>query len=135
MANSATPTAVSRRKQVYVGVPAGWELELACRELVDSFGHYGCFLVGSALERADWRDIDVRYILPDDAFAELFPKAGEHWEHDVRWLVLNTSIACWLSKRTGLPIDFQFQPQTHANEKHKGMRSALGIRIVQDVDK
>ena len=35
---------------------------------------------------------------------------------------------------TGLPIDFRFQPmmhanETHANERHKGLRGAIGVRI------
>jgi hypothetical protein len=30
---------------------------------------------------------------------------------------------------TGLPIDFQIQSQSHANEKYPGWRSALGIEV------
>lgn len=81
------------------------------------------------MNRADWRDIDVRYILADDEFAALFPDAGDNWEFDPRWLLLTVSISGWLEKQTGLPVDFQFQPQTHANARHKGPRNALGIRI------
>lgn len=117
------------KKATYIGAPACFMLEQACQQVVDAFGHWGCYLVGSALERQDWRDVDVRYILPDEEFSKLFPDAGQHWEHDPRWLLLTTSIAAWLSKQSGLPIDFQFQPQTHANERHKGLRSALGLRI------
>lgn len=117
------------KKAIYVGAPACFLLEQACQILVDAFPDYGCYLVGSALERADWRDVDVRYILADEEFTKLFPNAAEHWEHDPRWLLLTTSIAAWMSKYTGLPIDFQFQPQTHANKRHKGLRSALGLRI------
>jgi hypothetical protein len=32
-----------------------------------------------------------------------------------------------LSKQSDLPIDFQIQRQTQANEKHSGQRQALGI--------
>lgn len=119
----------TRKKAIYIGAPACFLLEQACQILVDAFPDYGCYLVGSALERADWRDVDVRYILADEEFAKLFPNAGEHWEHDPRWLLMTTSIAAWMGKFTELPIDFQFQPQTHANARHKGIRSALGIRI------
>jgi hypothetical protein len=65
----------------------------------------------------------------DRQFAETFPDAGEHWEHDARWLLLTVSISERLSRLTGLPIDFQFQPQTHANDRHKGPRNAVGFRI------
>jgi hypothetical protein len=121
-----SPTA-TRKKGVYVGAPACFALEMACHDVVRAFGGFGCYLVGSALERPDWRDIDVRFILPDEEFATLFPDAGRNWEFDSRWLLLTVSISDWLSKRTGLPVDFQFQPQSHANEKHKGPRSAIGF--------
>jgi hypothetical protein len=123
-----------RKKGIYVGAPACFELELACQQLSQAFGGFGCYLVGSALERADWRDIDVRMILSDDEFDELFPNCRERgiWEFNARWLVMTVSITEWLRKRTGLPVDFQFQPQTHANERHKGPRNALGLIFAKD---
>ena len=46
-------------KACYVGAPAIFALEQACQIIVDAFGRdYGCYLVGSALKRADWRDVD-----------------------------------------------------------------------------
>lgn len=127
-----TSVAEHRKKANYVGAPAIFALELACREISDAFDGYGCYLVGSALERPDWRDVDVSFIMPDEKFAELFPDAGQHWEWDTRWLLLTVSISERLSKITGLPIDFKFQPQTHANECHKGARHAIGIRIAKN---
>lgn len=118
-----------KRKATYIGAPACFALEQACQQIVDAFGHYGIYQVGSSLERPDWRDIDLRYILPDEEFAKLFPNAEDHWEQDPRWLLLTVSISGWLSKQTGLPVDFQFQPQTHANARHKGPRNAYGMRI------
>lgn len=116
-------------KASYVGAPAIFALDLACRQINEAFGWFGCYLVGSALERADWRDVDIRFIMRDEEFATLFPDAGEHWEHDARWLLLTISISKRLSKVSGLPVDFQFQPQTHANGRHKGKRNAMGLRI------
>lgn len=125
----------TRKKASYIGAPAHFALELACRELVEAFGGYGsgigCYLVGSALEKQDWRDVDIRLIMPDEIFNKEFPDAGNHWEHDAKWIILTVSISDWLSKQTGLPIDFQFQPQTHANLKHSGTRSAVGLRITK----
>jgi len=120
-----------RRKANYIGAPACFALEQACQHLCEAFGHYGCYQVGSSLERPDWRDVDVRYILPDEEFAKLFPDAGDHWEFDPRWLLLTTAISDWLRKQTDLPIDFQFQPQTHANARHNGPRNAVGMRIAK----
>ena len=42
----------------------------------------------------------------------------------------NVAISGWLSAQTGLPIDFQIQPQTHANEiMAKGPRNAVGLKM------
>lgn len=121
-----------RAKGVYVGAPACFKLELACQPINDAFGGFGCYLVGSALQRPDWRDIDVRYIMTDEEFAAEFPAvnmAAHNWEFDPKWILLTTGIAVYLSNASGLPVDFQFQPQSHANERHKGPRNPLGLRF------
>jgi hypothetical protein len=134
----ATEASPKRRKVSHVGAPACFALTLACQQLNRAFGGFGCYLVGSALERPDWRDVDVRLILADDEFAALFPDAGPishaRWEFDVRWLVMTTAISAQLSAQTGLPVDFQFQPQSHANARHKGRRNALGLIFAKDGD-
>jgi hypothetical protein len=130
-----SPDLPKRAKGVYIGAPACFALEEAIRPICEAFGAYdgagtgGCYVVGSSLERADFRDVDVRLILEDDAFAAVFPNAGDQWEHDARWLVLTVAISERLARLTGLPIDFQFQPRSHANARHKGSRNAIGIRI------
>jgi hypothetical protein len=121
-----------RAKVNYIGAPACFRLEQGCQLINRVFGGYGCYLVGSALERADWRDIDIRCIMADELFAEEFPGAGQHWEHNPRWLFMATAVSEYLSKISGLPIDFQFQPQTHANERHQGTRSAIGLEIADE---
>jgi hypothetical protein len=125
-----------RKKSCYVGAPAIFALEAACKQVAEAFGGYasggGLYLVGSALERPDWRDVDLRFILPDAEFEQLFPDAGRHWEFDERWLLLTVAISERLSKITGLPIDFQFQPQSHANERHAGPRHAVGLRFAKE---
>lgn len=119
-----------RIKVNYIGAPAIFRLELACQHVCDAYASYGCYLVGSSLERQDWRDVDVRLIMDDEDFATAFPNVeGRNWEHDSKWLLTITSISAWLSQQTGLPVDFQIQPQTHANEIHNKRRDAIGIRI------
>jgi hypothetical protein len=120
---------VSDLKPSYIGAPACFALELACRDINEAFNGFGCYIVGSALERANWHDIDIRFIMSDEEFYKLFPNTGHHWEFDARWILLTVAISERLSKVTGLPIDFQFQPQTHANEHHKGKRHAVGLQI------
>lgn len=123
-----------RRKFVHIGAPACFALETACKQINEAFGEgYGCYVVGSALERPDWRDVDIRLIMSDQDFEKEFPGAGPvergHWEFDPKWLLLTVSISQHLSAVTGLPIDFQFQPQSHANARHKGPRNAIGLRL------
>lgn len=122
-----------RVKGIYIGAPAHFKLELACQHLDRAFGGWGCYLVGSCLQRPDWRDIDVRYILDDEEFRKLFPDVDwttdgpGSWEFDARWLLLTTSLSDWLKAQTGLPIDFQFQPQSHSSKRHPGPRNAVGL--------
>lgn len=80
------------------------------------------------MHRADYRDVDVRCILPDEEFDKLFggTQAGD-WRYSGRWSVMCAALSDWLSAQTGLPVDFQFQRTTQANEEFKGIRSCLGI--------
>lgn len=126
-----------RQKNIHVGAPACFALELAMQHIDKAFGQDGpgrfasSYVVGSVLERPDWRDVDVRMIMDDATFAETFPDADQHWEFDPRWLLLTVTISKWLSDQTGLPIDFQFQPKTHANAIHKKRRNAVGLRFAR----
>jgi len=118
----------------YVGVPAIFKLELACQHLNAAYGGEGghCYLVGSAIERADWRDVDVVFIMGDDAFAREFPDVlMPGFEHDPKWLINSVSISLWLREQTGLPIDFKIQQQSYANARHAGRRHAIGMRYAK----
>lgn len=75
---------------------------------------YGIFHVGSSLTRADWRDVDVRTMLQDEEFDRLF--GGNR----LRLKFLNVTISEWLTARTGLPVDFQFQRASDANAEFGG---------------
>lgn len=118
----------------YVGAPQVFYLNQACRTINDSFDGFGCFLVGSSLVKRDWRDVDVRFIMDDGEFDLMFPnsagKAEGSWVYDAKWSLLCAALAEWLSKVSGLPVDFQFQRQTQANEKYPSRehsRSAIGL--------
>ncbi len=130
------PVAPKRKKASYVGVPAIFKLQLACKHLRDAFPCHGCYLVGSATERPDWRDVDVVMMLSDNDFRRLFPKAllEGQWEFDPRWLLLTVAISDWLSAQTGLPIDFKIQPTKWANRQHDKPRHPIGITYVANED-
>lgn len=127
-------------KVSHIGAPAVFALEQACKLLKAAFreenetDHVGIYVVGSSLEKPDWRDVDVRMMMDDASFLRLFPGVDvEHgtWEFDPRWTLMVVAISQWMSKMTGLPIDFQFQPMTHANKRHKGDRHPMGLTFVK----
>jgi len=130
--------APKRAKSVHIGAPACFALEIACKTLREAFAETcevgGIYIVGSVLDRSDWRDVDVRLMMDDESFSVLFPNAplqNAAWEHDPRWTVMTVAISAWLRQQTGLPVDFQFQPMSWANERHNGPRSAVGLRYVK----
>lgn len=123
--------AAPKHKASHIGAPAVFALHQCGQQLRDAYGSFGPYVVGSALQKPDWRDVDVRYILEDAEFLKLFPDTQMHgaWEFDPRWLLMSVSISAWMKALTGLPIDFQFQPQSWANSHHKGPRHPIGIRF------
>lgn len=86
------------------------------------------YLVGSAATSKQWRDVDVRVMLDDDDFAAMFgePWASAAWSP--KWCAFCMAFAAWGREFTGLPIDFQIQPMSHANERHDGPRIPLAFR-------
>lgn len=128
MSETDTGVAPKASKTSYVGVPAIFELSLACHLLSRGWGHT-VYHVGSSRERPDWRDVDLVMIMPDEAFAAEFPASPLHsaaWELDPKWLVLTCAISKWLTDKAGVPVDFKFQPMTFANERHDKPRNPIG---------
>lgn len=102
-------------------------LDQTCLILHHAFGGPP-YLVGSCLERPDYRDVDVRLILDDEEYAALFPGSDRvPGDAHARFSVLSASISLWLQQACGLPVDFQFQQQTAANARYSGRRDPLGI--------
>ncbi len=116
-----------KTRATWIGAPQMFRLHHACAVLVRAFG-VRTYLVGSSLQRRDFRDVDVRTILDDEDFDRMFPGvAGHNPERSALWSLVCTSIALYLSESSGLPVDYQIQRQTNANEEHQGPRNALGI--------
>ncbi|MCZ4513499.1 hypothetical protein O3Q52_36210 [Streptomyces sp. ActVer] len=123
---SAADELRTTRPMVGVGMPAALHLDAFGREIESAFGHLP-YLVGSASTGKTWRDVDVRLILPDDEFNALFPKPAEPGQPDGRWGLLCAAISELARQRTGLPVDFQIQRQSYANDRYPGVRQALGL--------
>ena len=108
----------------YVAAPHFFNLNQACALVNRALGGFGCYLVGSSLERRDYRDVDVRFILSDAEYDRMF-RNEDGWRNPL-WSLMCTSISLWLSQQSGLPVDFQIQRQTQANADHDGKRASLG---------
>lgn len=94
----------------------------ACIPVVEAFGEPP-YLVGSATESPDFRDVDLRLILADEDF--------DHWFRGrvMLWSLVCFAIGRHLADVTGLPIDFQIQRMTEANENHPtSWRNPMGMR-------
>ena len=105
------------------GMPAGIWLHKYGTILRDYFGAVA-YQVGSSLTCKTWRDVDVRIILDDDEFTTRFGTVRTA-ENNPKLAAITLAFAALGKEMTGLPIDFQIQPQSWANEKYDGPRSAL----------
>ncbi len=85
-------------------------LDLACRPIRQAFGTPP-YLVGSVVQRPDFRDVDVRLILDDQQYDRIIATP------EIRTM-LSIAFTAYLQTATGLPIDFGIQRQTQANEQH-----------------
>lgn len=109
----------------HVGMPAGIYLDHFGIEVYEVFGDFP-YLVGSALKSTDWRDVDVRLILADDEFDRQIGDCTQPHCLNLKWNALCLSFSALGQRMTGLPIDFQIDQRTEANERYTGPRHSLG---------
>lgn len=110
----------------YLTVLDYFNLDHACKILGQTF-HFNVYLVGSVLKKKDWRDVDLRCMLDDEDYDKLFNSPYKDLNCDHMRQVMNISISSWLKSMTGLPVDFQFQKTSKANEEYKSEpRSCIG---------
>jgi hypothetical protein len=113
----------------FIGAPEFYNLNNVATVLNEAFGMNN-YLVGSAIERRDHRDVDIRCIMDDEEFDRLFgPKMPGNYSTNGLWSLMCASISEWLASRTGLKIDFQIQRRTQANAEYDGQRQCLGLFI------
>jgi hypothetical protein len=110
-----------------VGAPGFFLLNQAIMPVNAAFDTI-CWLVGTAIEYRNWRDIDVRAVLPDEQYQRLFLGIGTAARVHPLWSLLCSSTSLWLAQATGLPVDFQVQTESRADERYAGRpRIALGV--------
>ena len=110
------------RKVSYLTTAEFARLNFACLPINEAFPHR-TFLVGSVTETRDFRDVDIRVVLDDDKFDELFK--GKPFI----WSLFCLGITELLCKSTGLSVDFQIQRMSEANKLFEGKtRNPIGTR-------
>lgn len=123
-------------RRIGVGMPAALLLDQFGAYLWDAFGDHGpAYLVGSAIKgdkSAGTRDVDVRLLMDDEAYAaEGFGVPNQDEHRNAKWVATCLAWSTFGRAFTGLPIDFQIQQRSWANEHHKSengdVRSALGL--------
>jgi hypothetical protein len=121
---------VATRKMIdnRVGMPMNLYLDDFGSKVWDAFGSLP-YLVGSALvgDRTP-NDVDVRMILDDAEWKKWGFGDPRQCHMCGKWVALCMAFSELGKRMTGLPVDFQLQQQTDANERNKGKpRSALGL--------
>lgn len=110
----------------YLTVSENASLKLAAEAIDRAFPNsYGVYHVGSSITRKDYRDVDVRLILSDAEFEQIFGKGEHHPAYLDFWFLFCWAVSEWMQKRTGLPIDFQVQACGSKDNRDKGPRNAL----------
>lgn len=112
-----------------VGMPTTLFLDEFGYQVWSAFGHT-CYHVGSSVFAKQWRDVDVRLILPDEAYEHMALGDPKRPHENKKWVALTLAFSALGKEMTGLPIDFQIQQQSDANETYSQkdgcIRSALG---------
>jgi hypothetical protein len=123
-----------------VGMPHCLMLHQFGQHLYNAFGKVA-YWVGSSLgEKTDWRDVDVRVLIPDEEYRALGygdPEKYPHGSHEnAKWVSTVLAWSYFGRHLTGLPIDFQIQPLNWANEHESGNRGALlDLALVTEISK
>jgi hypothetical protein len=123
-----TPSGNPTKTRAGLGMPAALLVEAYADLLYHAFGETP-YQVGSSLTGAIWRDVDIRVMLDDKVYADMgfgdphFPHANERW---CAYVIAFSELG---RKMTGLPIDFQIQDTTVANEQNDAPRSALILHL------
>ncbi len=94
---------------------------------------HGPFLVGSAISKRDYRDVDIRMIVPNRLFDRWFVGAKHYPYPRGKLAHMNTAYSLYAQQATGLPVDFQFQRMTDANKEYATAnghpRHAMGMKL------
>lgn len=103
---------MSKKRKLQLSPEQLFRLDLACQPIRQAFNATP-YLVGTVTETRDFRDVDVRLILEDKQYDKISKALGKR-----AITFLGFAIGRYLCDATGLPIDFQLQRMTEANERY-----------------
>lgn len=117
---------MDKQRVNFLTVSENASIKLAAEPIDRAFaGSLGCYHVGSSITTPNYRDIDIRMIMDDTQFEAIFgPTAASPACLD-RWFLICWALSEWMQKRTGLPIDFQIQRQSEAQQYRGQPRNGL----------
>jgi hypothetical protein len=114
-----------------VGMPEHLLLHEFGSQIMGAFDEVPYHVGSSLTKKRGWRDVDVRLMLPDDKYEAMGLGDPKHPHENPKWVSLVMAYSALGRQITGLPIDFQIQQFTLANELYpKGktrIRSAIGF--------
>jgi hypothetical protein len=111
-----------------VGMPHSLKLQEFGRHLESVFGTCVYHVGSSLMQKTGWRDVDVRVILEDEVWDQMGLGDPNKTHRNYKWVALCLAFSALGKEITGLPIDFQIQRGTEANNEYVGGRSYLGGR-------
>jgi hypothetical protein len=113
-----------------VGMPQSIWLTKFGQIVYDAFGEVP-YHVGSSVGSKEWRDVDVRLILDDQHFDEMFGMPDN--ETNSRLAAFTLAFSTLGSQMTGLPIDFQIQKESVANAKYGRATGCVRSALIEVV--
>lgn len=120
--------AKGKAQESMIGGPETESLSHAVAIIEEAFGAK-CYLVGSATESTEYRDVDIRMVLPAAAYDALFGKVQLRARYSPFWSLLHVAISEYLQKRTGLPVDFQIQRDCPSVRERYKDKKAVELRL------
>jgi hypothetical protein len=132
---TCAPSGSDKKERAGIGMPASLWLEEFGDLIYLAFGEVA-YQVGSSLTGKVWRDVDIRLILDDTKYQNMGfgdPKDFHSQHQSPRWCAYVMAFSALGKQMTGLPIDFQIQSMTQANDDpaNDGVRSALIIGAIR----
>ena len=120
-------------------MPAYLKLQLFAKLIYDAFEAVPYLVGSSSGQSKQWRDVDIRLMLSDEDFIKRYGHWNPgHAQFNIhKWQAECMAYSALGKELTGLPIDFQIQDTTRANESYsKGPREALCdcLRKVEEHD-